>query len=166
MSRPSSEGCILCAEYEETVQQFVRRNLGDARLKSAGEIEAEHMGVGDVAMMTLVRPFILMLVEPIVAFWNVYIALVYGILYIFIESYEVVFVEEHGFNLGENGLAFMVCRLLYHEVRRSDKMWGYRACSSARSSRMHCSCRTSSTGFDPSSRRERNSCLKIACRQR
>lgn len=66
------------------------------------------MTVGDVAMMTLVRPFILMFVEPIVAFWNIYIALIYGILYIFIESFRVVFVENHGFNLGENGLAFLV----------------------------------------------------------
>lgn len=66
------------------------------------------MTVGDVAMMNLVRPFILMFVEPIVAFWNIYVALVYGILYIFIESFRVVFVENHGFNLGENGLAFLV----------------------------------------------------------
>ena len=36
------------------------------------------MTVGDLAMMTLVRPFILGFVEPIVLFWNVYIALIYG----------------------------------------------------------------------------------------
>ncbi|EKM57361.1 uncharacterized protein PHACADRAFT_208445 [Phanerochaete carnosa HHB-10118-sp] len=85
----------------------LRRITGDNRFKSEGEIEVEHMTVGDIAMMHLVRPFILMFVEPIVAFWNIYIALVYGILYIFIESFRVVFVEEHGFNLGENGLAFL-----------------------------------------------------------
>lgn len=144
----------------------LRRLTGDPSLKSESEIESEEMTLGEVARMTLVRPFVLSFTEPIVAAWNLYIMLVYGILYIFIESFEVVFVEEHGFNLGENGLAFMVCRPLYHEVRRIETMWGYRAYSSARSSRMHCSCRTSSTGFDPSSRRVRNSCLKIACRQR
>ncbi|EKM57337.1 uncharacterized protein PHACADRAFT_208428 [Phanerochaete carnosa HHB-10118-sp] len=85
----------------------LRRVTEDSRLKSEGEIEVEHMTVGDIAMMHLVRPFILMFVEPIVAFWNIYIALVYGILYIFIESFRVVFVEKHGFNLGENGLAFL-----------------------------------------------------------
>ena len=86
----------------------LRRVTGDRRYKSQGEIEAEHMTVNELAMMNLVRPFILMFVEPIVAFWNVYIALVYGILYIFIESFRVVFVEHHGFNLGQNGLSFLV----------------------------------------------------------
>ena len=45
---------------------------------SQGEIDGQHMTLGDVAMMTLVRPFILGFTEPIVACWNVYIALVYG----------------------------------------------------------------------------------------
>ena len=58
--------------------------------------------------MSLVRPFVLMLVEPIVMFWNIYITLVYAVLYIFIESLNVVFIEHHGFNLGENGLAYLV----------------------------------------------------------
>lgn len=61
-------------------------------------------------MMTLVRPFILGFREPIVACWNSYVALVYGISYIFIESYSVVFIEHHGFNIGQNGLAFLVRR--------------------------------------------------------
>ena len=68
------------------------------------------MTVGEIAMITLVRPFVLGFIEPIVACWNIYIALAYGILYIFIESFRVVFVEHHGFNIGENGLAFLVSR--------------------------------------------------------
>ena len=58
--------------------------------------------------MSLVRPLVLMFIEPIVIFWNIYITLVYGVLYIFIESFNVVFIEHHGFNLGENGLAYLV----------------------------------------------------------
>ena len=42
------------------------------------EIEGENMTFGEIAQMTLVRPFVLGFREPIVAFWNVYIALVYG----------------------------------------------------------------------------------------
>ena len=66
------------------------------------------MTFGDMAMMTLVRPFVLCVREPIVFFWNMYIGLVYGIIYVFIASYQVIFIEGHGYNLGENGLAFMV----------------------------------------------------------
>ncbi|KAI0084944.1 MFS general substrate transporter [Irpex rosettiformis] len=85
----------------------IRKLTGDPRFKSMGEIEGENMTLGEIAQMTLVRPFILGFTEPIVAFWNVYIALVYGILYIFIESFNVVFSEMHGFNLAQNGLAFL-----------------------------------------------------------
>lgn len=81
-------------------------------------------------MNTLVRPFVLSFTEPIVFCWNIYIALVYGILYIFIESFRVVFVENHGFNIGENGLAFLVSQQ-YHLVEMSHVYLriGCRVCS-------------------------------------
>ena len=86
--------------------------------------------MNEVAMMTLVRPFYLGFREPIVAFWNVYIGILYGlftshraqrkllspfpgILYCFISSYDVVFIEHHHFNLAQNGLAFLV-RSFHH----------------------------------------------------
>ncbi|KAH9831156.1 MFS general substrate transporter [Rhodofomes roseus] len=98
----TSSSAIL---YRRAVR--LRRLTGNQNLKSEGEIESEEMTLGEVAKMTLVRPFVLAFREPIVASWNLYIMLVYGILYIFIQSFEVVFVERHGFNLGQNGLAFM-----------------------------------------------------------
>ncbi len=56
----------------------IRRLTGEPRFKSMAEIEGEDMTVGEIAQMTLVRPFVLGFKEPIVAFWNVYISLVYG----------------------------------------------------------------------------------------
>ena len=85
----------------------LRRVFATETLKSEGEIEAESLTAGEMVHLTLIRPFVLGFVEPIVIFWNLYISLVYGILYIFIESFRVVFVETHGFNLGQNGLAFL-----------------------------------------------------------
>ncbi|KIP02007.1 hypothetical protein PHLGIDRAFT_130975 [Phlebiopsis gigantea 11061_1 CR5-6] len=85
----------------------LRRVFATPTLKSEGEIEAESLTAAEMVHLTLVRPFVLGFVEPIVIFWNLYISLVYGILYIFIESFRVVFVETHGFNLGQNGLAFL-----------------------------------------------------------
>jgi DHA1 family multidrug resistance protein-like MFS transporter len=41
-----------------------------------------------------------------------------GILYIFITSYEVIFIEKYGFNLGENGLAFLVRSSMIMSVLR------------------------------------------------
>ncbi|GJE98392.1 MFS general substrate transporter [Phanerochaete sordida] len=85
----------------------LRKLTGNANLKSQAEIEAEHMTVHEIAMMTLVRPFYLGFREPIVTFWNFYLGMVYGILYCFIASFDVVFIEHHHFNLGQNGLAFL-----------------------------------------------------------
>jgi MFS transporter, DHA1 family, multidrug resistance protein len=56
----------------------LRRLTGNPNLRSLGEKEAEHMSMADVAQMTLVRPFVLGFTEPIVAAWNLYIALLYG----------------------------------------------------------------------------------------
>lgn len=87
------------------------------------------MTLTEVARITLVRPFVLSFREPIVFFLNIYIALVYGmfssrsdslhinrgfsaVLYVYITSIDVVFIEKHHFNLGQNGLAFMVCLIL------------------------------------------------------
>lgn len=85
----------------------LRRLTGNPNLKSQGEVDAQHISVGEIAQMTLVRPFVLTLREPIVFFLNLYVALTYGILYVFIASFNVVFMEMHGFNLGQNGLAFL-----------------------------------------------------------
>lgn len=38
---------------------------------------------------------------------DLYIALIYGILYIWFEAFPIVFQEIHGFNAGESGLAFL-----------------------------------------------------------
>lgn len=38
---------------------------------------------------------------------NTYVALIYGILYIWFEAFPIVFQEIHGFNAGESGCAFL-----------------------------------------------------------
>lgn len=57
--------------------------------------------------MTLVRPFTLNFREPIVFLLNLYIALIYGLLYIWFESFPIVFEGIYGFNLGQQGLAYL-----------------------------------------------------------
>ncbi|KAF2255830.1 multidrug resistance protein-like protein [Trematosphaeria pertusa] len=60
-----------------------------------------------IAMMTLVRPITLNFTEPMVFLLKLYIALVYGLLYIWFESFPIVFIEIYGFTLGQQGLAFL-----------------------------------------------------------
>ena len=87
--------------------QRMRKATGNPNLKCQPEIEAENMSGGEIVAMVLIRPFTLSFTEPIVFFLNMYIALVYGLLYIWFESFPIVFVGIYGFSLGTQGLAFL-----------------------------------------------------------
>ena len=65
------------------------------------------MTLKDIALISLVRPFTLNFTEPMVFLNNLYIALIYGLLYIWFESFPIVFEGMYGFNLSEEGLAFI-----------------------------------------------------------
>lgn len=60
-----------------------------------------------VALIAIVRPITLNFQEPMVFLLNLYIALVYGLLYIWFESFPIVFTGIYKFNLGQEGLAFV-----------------------------------------------------------
>ena len=58
-------------------------------------------------MISLVRPITLNFTEPMVFLLNLYIALIYGLLYIWFESFPLVFEGIYGFGLGLSGVAFV-----------------------------------------------------------
>ena len=101
----------------------LRKLTGIQTLRCQPEIMAEHMTgkevipssqtpclplihLPQVVLIALIRPITLNL-EPIVFLLNLYIALIYGLLYIWFESFPIVFVGIYGFNLGQEGLAFV-----------------------------------------------------------
>ena len=57
--------------------------------------------------VNLSRPFIMAFTEPICIFWNLYVAIVYGILYLCFVAYPIVFSEIRGWSIGISGLAFV-----------------------------------------------------------
>ncbi|KUL82940.1 hypothetical protein ZTR_10396 [Talaromyces verruculosus] len=61
----------------------------------------------DTMKTNLSRPFVMAVLEPICIFWNLYIGVVYGILYLCFTSYPIVFGEIRGWSLGVSGLAFL-----------------------------------------------------------
>lgn len=85
----------------------LRKITGNDKLISEGEIAGQDMTGKDIVKMSLLKPFILCFGEPIVFALNMYIALIYGLLYIWFESFPIVFVEIYGFNLGLEGVAFL-----------------------------------------------------------
>lgn len=85
----------------------LRKLSGVSSIMSESELMAEQMSAKEVALMVLVRPFSLNFLEPIVLALNLYIALIYGLLYVWFESFAIVFIQTYGFNLGLEGVAFV-----------------------------------------------------------
>ncbi|KAL8775682.1 MAG: hypothetical protein Q9209_000178 [Squamulea sp. 1 TL-2023] len=52
------------------------------------------------------RPLRLLVTEPIVLLLSIYMAFIYGLLYLFLTAYPIVFQRIHGFNPGVGGLPF------------------------------------------------------------
>ena len=74
---------------------------------SKPEIEAQQMTGKEIVNMVLIHPFTLNFTEPMVFLLNLYIALIYGLLYLWFEAFPIVFIEIHGFTLGQSGLAYL-----------------------------------------------------------
>lgn len=85
----------------------LRKLTGNDKLICEPELMAEQMTGKDIVMMALVRPITLNFLEPMVFLLNLYIALIYGILYIWFESFVIVFIDIYHFGLGEEGLAYL-----------------------------------------------------------
>ena len=84
----------------------LRKLTGNYKLKCEPELVGEQMTGREITMMMLVRPFTLSFMEPICLALNMYIALIYGLLYIWFESFPIVFNETYGFSIGLEGVAF------------------------------------------------------------
>ncbi|GIZ39941.1 hypothetical protein CKM354_000330200 [Cercospora kikuchii] len=85
----------------------IRKITGNDKFTCEAELMSAQMTGKDIALISLVRPFTLNFTEPMVFLLNLYIALIYGLLYIWFESFVIVFIEIYQFGLGAEGLAFL-----------------------------------------------------------
>ncbi|KIV85784.1 hypothetical protein PV11_01442 [Exophiala sideris] len=84
----------------------LRKATGNKRLKSQSEIDAAHHTLRD-DLVVLGRAFTLTFFEPIVFLWDLYTALLYGVLFTWFESFPLVFGGVYGFDTQEQGLVFL-----------------------------------------------------------
>ncbi|KAI1359580.1 major facilitator superfamily domain-containing protein [Xylaria arbuscula] len=61
----------------------------------------------DLVKLNLTRPFVLFATEPILWFFNLWISIVYGILYLCFVAYPIVFTQHRGWSPGLTGLSFV-----------------------------------------------------------
>ncbi|ORX38204.1 major facilitator superfamily domain-containing protein [Kockovaella imperatae] len=84
----------------------LRKLTGNDRIKAQSEIDSAQMTFKDIAMMSLVRPITMTFTEPIVLACDLFIGLIYAILYSYFESFPIVYNEGYGWSLGVGTLPF------------------------------------------------------------
>ncbi|KAL1310505.1 hypothetical protein AAFC00_000790 [Neodothiora populina] len=107
----SGAGFFLIAMVKETYAPALlrkraaqrRKETGDDRWFSRYDEKKEFLPLLKVNMS---RPFVMVFTEPICIFWDVYIAIVYGVLYLCFVAYPIVFTDLRGWSYGISGLAF------------------------------------------------------------
>ncbi|KAL2256816.1 hypothetical protein VTK26DRAFT_1077 [Humicola hyalothermophila] len=81
-----------------------RRTLNWGIHAKQEEIEVD---LRELVSKNFLRPMRLLFFEPIVTLLSVYMAFIYGLLYLFLTAYPLVFQGVHGFSLGLSGLTFL-----------------------------------------------------------
>lgn len=75
--------------------------------RSRGEIQQGKTSLGQLFKTSLSRPWILLFREPIVFLLSIYMAIIYGTLYMLFAAYPIVYQEYRGWSQGIGGLAFL-----------------------------------------------------------
>ena len=83
----------------------LRKETGDDRYKTVQELNP--MSMRTVLTVSLLRPFELLIREPILIFFSLYLCLIYSLLYLMFFAYPIIFLEGHGFNEFQTGLCFI-----------------------------------------------------------
>ena len=64
------------------------------------------MTSGSSSPRTFLAPLRLLFTEPIILLLSIYMSFIYGLLYLFLTAYPLVFIGVHGFSPGQSGLTF------------------------------------------------------------
>ena len=98
----------------ETYAPLLLKKRAQALSNKTGKVyvsEYEQQGKAEspsaILKKALLRPWQLLLVEPIVLILSLYTAIVYGTLYMLFGAFPVVFQLERGWTAGNGGLAFL-----------------------------------------------------------
>ncbi|KAK4231981.1 citrinin biosynthesis cluster MFS transporter mrr1 [Podospora fimiseda] len=83
----------------------MRKETGDERYWC--QYEDDNLSKKEVILEGLKRPFVLAVTEPILWFFNVWISIIYGILYLCFVAYPIVFSQHRGWSSSQTGLSFL-----------------------------------------------------------
>ncbi|KAF2672695.1 polyamine transporter 1 [Microthyrium microscopicum] len=100
--------CCLPETYAPTLLRKraakKRKETGDSRWWSRYD---DRKSIGQLLKINLSRPFIMAVTEPICIFWNLYVSVIYSILYLCFVAYPIVFGQLRHWNPGFVGLSYL-----------------------------------------------------------
>ncbi|KAF4472362.1 multidrug resistance [Fusarium albosuccineum] len=98
----------------ETYAPYLLRRRAAALSKTTGKVYISkveagrpHTSVATQFKVALLRPWILLFKEPIVLLTSIYMAIIYGTLYLCFAAFPIVFQQGRGWSPGKGGLAFI-----------------------------------------------------------
>jgi len=104
-------GCLLLPEtYPPVLLRKRAAKLSQITGKvyrSRGDVEQGPTTFGHVFKTSLLRPWVLLFREPIVFLLSIYMAIIYGTLYMLFSAFPIVYQENRGWSAGIGGLAFL-----------------------------------------------------------
>lgn len=97
--------------------------------RSKMEVQHGRKTVSQEYKTALLRPWILLFKEPIVLLLSIYMAIVYGTLYLLFGAFPIVYQRERGWSPGIGGLSFIGVSTpeLFYKLEMSEKLF-YRRC--------------------------------------
>lgn len=106
---------ILCMlSIPETYAPVILRNRASALQKVTGHVYKSRIEIsrGRTSLLLLLktalsRPWVLLFREPIVAMLSIYMAIIYGTLYMMFAAFPIVFQQQRHWSEGVGGLAFL-----------------------------------------------------------
>ncbi|TGJ86490.1 hypothetical protein E0Z10_g2244 [Xylaria hypoxylon] len=85
---------------------LLRRELGQSRLKSCYD-DSNNQSTSRVLLTGLIRPLKMLVLSPIVFLLSLYIAFVFGVVYLLYTTIPSVFEETYGFDVNLTGLVYL-----------------------------------------------------------
>ncbi|PWN48050.1 MFS general substrate transporter [Violaceomyces palustris] len=98
--RESRGSAILTARAKR-----LRKETGDQRFRSQGELERN--SVAQMFRESSVRAIYLLVREPVVFFFGLWISFAWGIVFLFLSVIPITFQDHHGWGEGKTGLAYI-----------------------------------------------------------
>ncbi|KAG1734008.1 MFS general substrate transporter, partial [Suillus lakei] len=88
------------------IAKDTRKMTGDPRYRSSAEIDK--LSMSSLIKMSCTRPLYLLLTEPVVQSFSLWVGFIWGIVYCLFESVTTEFQSVYGFSIGDTGFVFFV----------------------------------------------------------